>query len=56
MKYLYQSATFDYRAVEYNCMNLMFVGVHDIGKTTLLSQIRKNRDVPKGTLSPTVST
>lgn len=29
------------RAEEYNCMNLMFVGVHNIGKTMLLREIRK---------------
>ncbi|XP_061197490.1 leucine-rich repeat serine/threonine-protein kinase 1-like [Saccostrea echinata] len=28
-------------AEEYNCMNLMFVGVHNIGKTMLLREIRK---------------
>ncbi|XP_060079979.1 leucine-rich repeat serine/threonine-protein kinase 1-like [Ylistrum balloti] len=40
-------------AVEYNCMNLMFVGVHEIGKTSLLRQIRKNRKTPKGIPIPT---
>ncbi|XP_033739221.1 leucine-rich repeat serine/threonine-protein kinase 1-like isoform X2 [Pecten maximus] len=40
-------------AVEYNCMNLMFVGVHEIGKTSLLRQIRKNRKTPKGIPNPT---
>ncbi|KAK3091447.1 hypothetical protein FSP39_019911 [Pinctada imbricata] len=32
---------------EYNCMNLMFVGIHDIGKTTLLQQIRKYSKIVK---------
>ncbi|XP_069125581.1 leucine-rich repeat serine/threonine-protein kinase 1-like [Argopecten irradians] len=40
-------------AVEYNCMNLMFVGIHEIGKTSLLRQIRKNRKTPKGIPIPT---
>ncbi|OWF47807.1 Leucine-rich repeat serine/threonine-protein kinase 1 [Mizuhopecten yessoensis] len=40
-------------AVEYNCMNLMFVGVHKIGKTSLLRQIRKNRKTPRGIRPPT---
>lgn len=35
------SPFFYIRAEEYNCMNLMFVGVHNIGKTMLLREIRK---------------
>ncbi|XP_063446430.1 leucine-rich repeat serine/threonine-protein kinase 1-like isoform X1 [Mytilus trossulus] len=34
-------------SVEYNCMNLMLVGVEKIGKTTLLSEISRNRRTAK---------